>query len=102
MDDKDNQTLELDNGSTVNVPDPFLQKHLEAFQLSLRDVMKEQGEDDITDAVYRGVMVKAAIACGWVEGLEPEVVGDLRPAVVKAISTHIHLVVNEAQTLDPN
>lgn len=83
----------------LKIPDPFLQKHLEEFQIA----MQEYGNDlDSPLAVYRGSVVKAAIQCGWIKEMEIADVGEMTPADVIDISEDIADVVSAVQGLPKN
>jgi hypothetical protein len=68
----------------LRIPKPFLQKHLEAFQIALT---KEQKSDEtLIESVYRGYVLKAAIEAGWLDKCD---VGELTVIEVVDISTQI-------------
>ncbi len=72
----------------VNMPKPFLQRHLEEFQMAMEDYLP-QGRKRYVLSVYRGAALRAAASLGWVEGLEPEQVGNLPPAEVVRLADEV-------------
>lgn len=80
----------------LKIPDPFLQKHLEEFQIAINDYSVGV---DTPLAVYRGCVVKAAISCGWLEDVD---VGEMLPAEVIELSSEIQETVREATNIPKN
>jgi len=79
----------------LKIPDPFLQKHLEEFQINLQDY---SANIDTPLAVYRGCVVKAAIQSGWIDA-DVNDVSEMLPGEVVDISERIHKAVTEAQEI---
>jgi hypothetical protein len=69
----------------LNFPEPFLQKHYEKYHLEVARITSQ--DDNIPFAVYRGAIVKATKACGWIELKIP--VGDMLTWVVEELSVEI-------------
>jgi len=70
----------------LKLPDPFLQKHYEEFNLKLR---KMTNDPDIPLAVYRGDIVRVAAECGWLEGITKKDVSEMVAVEVGKISAEI-------------
>jgi hypothetical protein len=85
-------------GIAIELPEPFLQKHLEQYQ---SEIAKLVGKGDIANSVYRGDILKAAIRCGWVKGISEVEVSDKHPGIIRWASSEIHFLVVEAQTPPP-
>ena len=81
----------------LRIPEPFLQKHLEAFQIALEKEQKP-GEP-IVESVYRGYILKAAIDVGWADKCD---IGELKPYEVIDISKQIQDVVAKSRTVPKN
>jgi hypothetical protein len=47
----------------LKIPDPMLQKHLEAFQVAL----SKKQTDDLVESVYRRILLETAIEMEWLE-----------------------------------
>ena len=72
----------------LKIPQPFLQRDYEKYNLQLRKISGDMDEQPI--AKYRGDMVRAAVICGWIENVEkPAGVGDLEAKDVYRIASEI-------------
>ena len=85
-------------GIKVRVPDPFLQSHLEAYQVELIRVI---GDRDRSQAIFAGAVVITGINLQWVTGIYADELGIQLPAVIETISSAIVSVIEEARTLPP-
>ena len=103
-------------GYEVNIPKPLKQGDLEAYDVAaevytaaareavearlpeaLRGLIPHAVESAV--AVQRGVIVQAAAALGWIEGLTPEGVHDLPPGIIVALSEAIYPHLLEARRI---
>ena len=71
----------------LKIPEPFLQRDNEKYNLQLRKISGDMEDQPI--AKYRGDMVRAAALLGWIEGVEPKGVGDLKAREVYLIAMEI-------------
>lgn len=89
-------------GIKIDLPAPFLQKHLEAYLEELKKLTKGVSLAFVPAGTLNGHIVRAAAALGWVKGVAPEKVPDTHPGHVKWAANEIALLVNEAQEIPPN
>jgi len=81
----------------LRIPEPFLQKHLEAFQVALS---KAQSPDDsLVESIYRGYMIKAAIEAGWMDDCD---VGEMLASDVVDVSHQIQEKIVEITQVSKN
>lgn len=85
-------------GIKVRIPEPFLQSHLEAYQVELIRVI---GDRDRSQAIYDGAVVITGINLDWVTGIYADELGIQLPAVIETVSGAIVSVIEEARTLPP-
>lgn len=76
-----------------NFPEPFLQKHYEQY---LTEVNKAMEGKNTNVAVYSGALIRAVIACGWMESVK---IGELHVWEVQEISSEIGE--NIAERIEP-
>lgn len=81
----------------LRIPEPFLQKHLEAFQIALSKA--QHPDDELVESVFRGYIIKAAIKAGWVDKCD---IGEMLASEVVDFSKQIQDVIVEATQVPKN
>jgi hypothetical protein len=72
----------------LKIPEPFLQRDYEKYNLQLRKISGD--DDNVPIAKYRGDMVRAAAICGWLgKDIDAKNVSDLEAKEVYRIATEI-------------
>ena len=103
-------------GYEIKLPKPLKQGDLEAYDVAaevytaaareavearlpkaLRSLIPQAVESAV--AVQRGVIVQAAAALGWIDGLTPAEVSELKPGVIVALSEAIYPALLEARRI---
>lgn len=93
-------------GIEVEIRDDLLQKDLEAYNAAFRE-HNPLGSSMLVSAGERwGLAVRAAIAAGWFEKLEPpltvEDVATTKPYIVRAIAAQVDKVYGALIDIPPN
>jgi len=82
----------------INIPYPFLQKHLEKFQVRLS---KLNGNSDRPLAVYNRLVAQVGVELGWVKGVDVLGLGNLEPYKISWTSRTLHAEILQ-RTVVPN
>lgn len=82
---------------TVTLPEDPRQRDIEQFQAARRKFAPPF--ESLTGVEYNGAFVRAAAELGWIEGLKPDDVGDMRAGVVAQLATPINAWISEALDL---
>jgi hypothetical protein len=82
-------------GVWVEIPDPLLQRHVEALFKGIREIGLDP--EKVSSPEYNGGLVEAAQRLGWCPGP----IGDMRPAAVTWIARKINDTVAEALDIPP-
>lgn len=92
---QEEQPLKLQEkyGISFHFPEPFLQKHLVVWQNELGKL----SNDSVSNAVYRGGLVKATIRQGWVQGITEEEIPEKHPGIIEWASVQIHFFISNAR-----
>lgn len=80
----------------LRIPEPFLQKHLVAFQKAFQGMRKDE---DVVLSVYRGFVIKAAMEAGWMDEADVE---EMEASEVVNLSAEIQEKIAEATTVSKN
>lgn len=84
-------------GITFHFPEPFLQKHLEAWQTALLQL----DQKSVSNAVYRGDLLKVTLQQGWVQGITAEQIPETHPGIIEWASVQIHFFISAARKPPP-
>ena len=66
-------------GIKFTVPDDLRQRDVEAFFKARREL---QGEGDVSSPEYCGIIARVVARLGWVDGIDEDGVGDMKPGAV--------------------
>ena len=92
-DKKQPNELEPRYGISFHFPEPFLQKHLEAWQNELGKL--ENGS--VSNAVYRGALLKATLRQGWIQGITEDAIPETHPGIIEWASVQIHFFISSTR-----
>ena len=80
-------------GLAVDLPDDLRQRDVEAFFKALREI---GGREALSAPERNGNVVRSAARCGWLDGVDEEVIGDWKPPAVTWLAGEIDALVTDA------